>query len=197
MLEMLIYDEHGQRVETDKMEVYEQHLAEKYVIESDVVLELGARYGSVSCKTNAKLSDRKNHFVVEPDSRVWPALTYNKSINGCDFTIVKGFISQKKLDLTNLHCWFGGYGATAVQSDDSKIPSFPLPDLPFTVLIADCEGGLEDFLRENPKLFDGLRLMIFEADYPDKCDYGWIATQLREHGFVAIESGFQNVWLKN
>ncbi len=37
------------------MEKDEQDLANKYILEDDIVLELGARYGSVSCIINNKL----------------------------------------------------------------------------------------------------------------------------------------------
>ena len=36
------------------LEKYEQELVNKYILENDVVLELGARYGSVSCIINYK-----------------------------------------------------------------------------------------------------------------------------------------------
>jgi hypothetical protein len=80
----------------------------------------------------------------------------NKVNNNCDFIIVKGFISNKKLDLTNLDNCYGGYGATFIESNDTKIPSYSLDEitnkynLKFNVLVADCEGFLEIFFDENP-----------------------------------------------
>ena len=49
-----------------------------------------------------KLNNKNNQVVVEPDDRVWNALEKNKNSNNCEFNIVKRFISNKKLDLTNL-----------------------------------------------------------------------------------------------
>ena len=45
---------------------------------------------------------------------------------------------------------------------------------PFTALIADCEGFLGTFLDENPRLLDGLELVVYEEDAKDVCDYAGI-----------------------
>ena len=66
----------------------------------------------------------------------------------------------------------------------------------FNVLVADCEGFLCEFMKENPTLFSSLELVIFEADYPDKCDYDVVRQQLKDEGFHQVVGGFQNVWSK-
>ena len=93
---MKIYDQNNNLVNTNKLEKTEQDLAQKYIKKDDVVLELGARYGSVSCVINSKLSNKNNQVSVEPDSRVWNALEKNKKINNCGFNIINGFIGEKK-----------------------------------------------------------------------------------------------------
>ena len=199
---MDIRNENGVYVNILQLEVQEQHLAKQYILENDIVLELGARYGSVSCIINSKLINKNNQVVVEPDDRVWEALESNKTRNNCEFNIVKGFISNKKLDLTNLDCYHGGYGATFVENNDTKIPSYSLDEiknkynLNFNVLVADCEGFLEVFFDENPNFYDNLRLIIFEADYWEKCNYAKIKDTLLEKGFTKILEGHQNVWSK-
>ena len=199
---MDIIDLHGNKVNIKKLEKQEQELAKQYVLEDDVVLELGARYGSVSCTINSKLNNKKNQLVVEPDDRVWDALEINKLNNNCEFNIVKGFISNKKLDLTNLDDYYGGYGSTFIENNDTKLPSYTLDEikniykLNFNVLIADCEGFLEVFFDENPDFYDGLRLIIFEADYPQKCNYDKIKKTLSEKNFKKILEGHQNVWIR-
>lgn len=200
---MNIIDLHGNLVDTNHIEKEEQDLAKEYILEDDVVLELGARYGSVSCTINSKLNNKQNQVVVEPDGRVWDALEINKTSNQCEFHIVKGFISSKKLDLTNLDNCLGGYGSTFIENEATLIPSFSLDEikqkynLHFNVLVADCEGFLEVFFDENPDLYDSLRLIIFEADYGAKCDYDKIKTKLMEKKFTKILEGHQNVWIKH
>jgi FkbM family methyltransferase len=201
---MNIIDQYGKRVDIEHIERHEQELAQKYILENDVVLELGARYGSVSCIINRKLNNKNNHVAVEPDDRVWDALYKNMNRNNCSFHIVKGFISNKKLDLTNLDNFYGGYGATFIESNDTKIPSFSLDEitekynLQFNVLVADCEGFLEVFFDENPNFYDNLRMIIFESDYPNKCNYNKIKNKLVEKKFDKIlEEGNQNVWIRS
>ena len=196
------YDENGKQIDNLKNELDEQLDALEYIEPTDIVLELGARYGSVSCIINSKLNNKYNQVVVEPDDRVWNALEQNKLTNNCNFNIVKGFISNQKLDLTNLDNWYGGYGATFIENTDTKIPSYSLNqikqqyNLNFNVLVADCEGFLEIFFDENPEFYDNLRLIIFEADYPEKCNYDKIKNTLLNKQFIKILEGHQNVWLK-
>ena len=54
-----IYDENRNLINTELWEKEEQDLARKYIQKDDIVLELGARYGSVSCIINSKLSHKK------------------------------------------------------------------------------------------------------------------------------------------
>jgi FkbM family methyltransferase len=200
---MNINNQYGNAIDISNIEKKEQELAEQYIEENDVVFELGARYGSVSCIINSKLKCKTNQVVVEPDERVWEALERNKKVNNCEFHIVKGFVSNRKLGLTNLNFFYGGYGATFTVQEDSKIPSYTMAEikekynLTYNVLVADCEGFLEVFLDENKEIYDTLRLMIFEADYPNKCNYEKIRKTLKEKGFKEELTGHQNVWKKN
>jgi len=196
---MDIRDQHGRAINTAKEERKEQELAKQYIQANDVVLELGARYGSVSCVINSKLNCKTNQVVVEPDARVWGALERNRDANGCGFHIVKGFLSSKRLGLTRLNTYHGGYGTTFIDQENSTIPSFTLEDIPklkFNVLVADCEGFLERFFDENPSFYDGLRLVLFEADYPEKCNYDKVRSELKKRGLVELLNGHQNVWMK-
>ena len=199
---MDIQDHAGNAVDIKKIERREQALARQYIEKNDVVFELGARYGSVSCIINSILNCKTNQVVVEPDERVWEALERNKKINNCEFHIIKGFVSEKKLSLTNLNS-YNGYGTTYLINDKSTIPAFTLQEiinkhnLKFNVLVADCEGFLERFFDENPNFYDMLRLIIFEADYPNKCNYEKIRNALKEKNFIEKIKGHQNVWIKN
>jgi FkbM family methyltransferase len=196
---MDIRDSNGNLIDISNVEKPEQDLANQYIVSNDIVLELGARYGSVSCVINSKLNNKNNQVVVEPDERVWEALERNKQVNNCEFNIVKGFISKKNLGLAHLD---REYGTTCVEQSNSSIPSYTLEEisekynLQFNVLVADCEGFLECFFDENPTFFDTLRLIIFEADYPEKCNYDKIRNILKSKGFLEKLNGHQNVWIK-
>jgi len=67
----------------------------------------------------------------------------------------------------------------------------------FNVLVADCEGFLEVFFNENASFYDDLRLIIFEADYPEKCNYEKIRYNLKIRNFIEILNGHQNAWIRN
>lgn len=192
-----IFDEKYHRIDTETSEYPEQCLAYNYIDKDACVLELGARYGSVSCIINLNLNDRTKQVSVEPDSTVWKALEDNIERNGCNINLFKGFVSKKKRDLLPF-----GYAATSVLSETTTIPSASVEDieqqynLQFNTLVADCEGFLEEFFDEHPHLYDQLNTVIFEADYPSKCNYQKIRTNLKNHGFREIINGFQNVYKK-
>lgn len=194
-------DEKGQKIYHLRTERKEQILAETYVEAEDTVLELGARYGTVSCATNKKLRVKTNHVVVEPDERVWEALEKNKERNGCEFHIVKGFLSRKTLGLYDPDNWYG-YGIKSKEDSSSTIPCFTLEEieeqygLRFNCLIADCEGFLEKFLDENPGFLGKLRLIIFEKDNPKECNYKKIKKNLADLGFIQKVSLFREVWIR-
>ena len=200
---MKFYDENNNiidnnSIDNNSIEYIEQELVNKYILEDDIVLELGARYGTVSCSINKKLKNKHNQISVEPDDKVWYSLEMNKIKNNCNFNIVKGFVSNKKLGLTN-----DGYGSTFTFDDITQIPSYSLDEIKikyninnFNVLVADCEGFLEIFFDENPELYESLRLIIFEADYADKCNYDKIRQKLILNKFCKILEGHQNVWIK-
>lgn len=195
--ELNIYSENGNQINTQEAEYPEQCIANMYIQEDDVVLELGARYGSVSCIINKKLSNKQNQVSVEPDSTVWSALESNLERNGCPVQVFKGFVSKNTRTLVTQ-----GYGATSNIVESSSIQSKSVEEiesmygLKFNTLVADCEGFLEEFFEEHPHLFDQLHTVIFEADYPDKCNYDNIRNTLKECGFIEVLSGFQNVYKK-
>lgn len=198
---MIFYNEHNNIINIDVIEKPEQDLAKKYILPNDTVLELGARYGTVSCVINSKLFNKLNQVSVEPDDRVWDALEKNMLNNNCYFNIVKGFISKIKINLFHKD---RDYGTTYFLDENTNINCYSMEYIKktynikhFSVLVADCEGGLELFLYENPELYTDLRLIIFEADYPNKCNYDLIRHNLKINKFIELEKGHQNVWIKN
>ena len=194
-------DENNNLINHTYFEHSEQLQANHFITPDSVVLELGARYGTVSCVINSRLANKSNQVSVEPDSRVWKALEKNMIRNKCKFNILKGVISNSPLELTNISNHYG-YGTTSVKSSSSVIPNYTLKEvedlynLKFNTLVADCEGFLESFMDENPQLYDQLSLIMFEKDYPDNCNYRKIMDNLKAHGFKNLITGFHEVWRK-
>ena len=201
--DLIIYNESGYVVPHLDYERDEQLLVARYIDNNDVVLELGARYGSVSCIINKILDNKLNQVSVEPDSTVWNILEKNRKTNNCFFNIFKGIISDKNYELKLM-----GYGSTvdiknSIQTFKSiKCDNISLLDLQkkygltFNVLVADCEGFLETFLNENPFLYSQLDKIIFECDRADVCNYNYIKSELIKNNFKVIENGFQCVYIK-
>jgi FkbM family methyltransferase len=198
---MEIYNEKGEKVDTKTFETREQVHASLFIEPNDVVLELGARFGSVSVVINQKLNNKLNHLAVDPDDRIWECLEKNRDLNQCQFHILKGVISRYPVKLENLDECFGGYGTTSVHTNEpTKVKSYTLEEvenvygLKFTTLVADCEGFLETFFDENPKLYDQLNTVLYEIDYPEKCNYDKIAQNLKNHGLTNLWYGSHLVW---
>ena len=194
---MRILDEKGQSINTEIVEAAEQKMVKEFVHEDDVVLELGARYGSVSCTINEILKNRKNQVSVEPDYRIWASLENNRNSNRCEFEIFKGFVSRQKLNIIAK-----GYDTTFAPDETSNVECLTLEEienkfnLKFNVLVADCEGFLEIFFEENPDLYSKLDKIIFEADREDFCNYEILRENLRNNGFHEHIGGHQNAWTK-
>jgi len=197
---MDIINERGELVDTERWEKRERIHAEMYVDPNDVVLELGARYGSVSVVINKKLNNPLNHVAVDPDERIWSSLERNRDAYGCTFHILKGVISRTPVKLEALDD-YDGYATTSVPTTEpTSIKSYTLEEvqemygLKFTAVVADCEGFLGTFFEENPWIYDQLNTVLYEQDYEWKCDYELIAKNLKEHGLTNIWYGSHFVW---
>lgn len=194
---LIIFDEYGNRVNTDTSENPEQVLAKTYINPYATVLELGARYGSVSCTINKKIVNKQNQVSVEPDESVWDVLEKNIHVNKCSIRLHKGIISKKSYSIIK-----EGYSTHVVPSENTSTNAISVEELQtkyglaFDTLVADCEGFLESFFDDHPFLYQQLHTVIFEADSPDRCDYEKIRAALKENGFLEILCGFQNVYIK-
>lgn len=183
--DFIYYDENKRIIDHENTEDTEQRLCSEYINENDIVLELGARYGTVSCLVNRIIKDKENHYVVEPDEKVWEALEDNMKINECNFKIIKGVIGKNKYKLEG-----NGYAKHTVidNSYGNGIKNYDIPDCPFNTLIADCEGYLETFYNENPEFFKKINKIIMECDMPENCDYIKLLNIFcNELGFKVIE----------
>lgn len=177
--------ENGQIINYACVEEREQIDARAFLLPDDVVLELGGRWGGVSIVINQQLNDKTQHVVVEPDKRVWDVLDKNRFNHFCEFKIVKGAISNKKLSL-NDDKEYNGLACFTEENENGDVPIYQLSDFDynFNVLIADCEGFLETFYDENKELFKNLRLILFEKDRPDFCNYDRLKKEFKQLGFI-------------
>lgn len=192
------YNEKGERINTHVKEWIEQRDAALYIRPNDVVLELGARYGTVTSVINRKLINKAMHVAVEPDKRVLNALKTNLARSQSYPWIFQGFVSNSPQRLENVNFW-DGYGANSAPGN-SDAPYANVAQLEsrigarFTALVADCEGCLENVLNENPTLMESLNVLLFEAD--GNCNYTSIRNNLLLANMTEVRRGFHNVWVR-
>jgi FkbM family methyltransferase len=183
-------DENGKVIDVVSVEHQEQRIAQQYVKPDDVVLELGARYGTVSAKIQTRLANKKLHVAVEPDSGVIPALRMNLHENGCETLVFQGIVSKvsgvvEPSGYATIVRLGGSEDSCAIASVDELETKIGAK---FTVLIADCEGCIGPFLQDFPQLLDQLRLIHFETDPGyDQTDYEHVKSMLVQHGFQEVE----------
>ena len=70
-------DENGKVIPHLTTEKQEQDMVAKHIREGDKVLELGARYGTVSAVILDNVKDEHDCVIVEPDGKVTDALKSN------------------------------------------------------------------------------------------------------------------------
>ena len=187
--------------EIEIIESEEQKDADMFIPPHAKVLELGGRYGLVASAINHKLDDPTQHLVVEPDPTVQESLRYNRESHFCQYSIFHGVISRRPLYF--YQAGFASYCATTPSDDPVESVSledvqirFSLPT--FTHLVADCEGGLEEFFEENKEFIKSLEGVYFEQDsrWFKPINYTPIKNQLQEWGFVQKKNGFRQYWVK-
>lgn len=203
----LFYDEHDKKIDTYYHEKFEQYLVYKWIKPNDIVLELGARYGIVSYTIN-KLLDKKykrKHIVVEPDKYIIPILKNNRKKNNSKYKVCKKPISNNSLSFTSVKK-NGLASFTESTNDESKKINITFDDFMkkykhnFTAFIVDCEGCFYNFLLECPEeMIKNVELIIFEQDWPERCDYDEVKKILLKRGFTKVDKiydDFQQVWIK-
>ena len=211
----LFVDEFNNQLDSNSLNVEHgtRYLVNKYIEPNMKILELGSRYGTVSCVLDFILTDPKNQLVcVEPDTRIIPALTQNKITNNCSFNIYHGTISKDELFVVYNHCGWETktYKIPPNNLKSEKIQTITLNNMQelhgikFDCLIADCEGFLLEFLNENLSFLDQLKCVIYEEDCCEKLpingiyiDYNIIEKYLTDRNFVCLETFVDNINLNN
>lgn len=215
---MTFIDREGQELDTS-YEAVEQCLVSTYLPKNARVLELGARYGTVSCAISDVLDDPTQHVAVEPDHSVIEALEVNRRAHGATFHIFEGVVSHKKYRLACIDPQFDfhEYGTYTKESDDPDLTSKTLEELEceygvqFDCVVADCEGFFCSFVDENRERIKHMRVLIYEQDgipwseYMQK--YRDLDDTLVSMGFRRVHSvphpkyknnvHFHNVWVKD
>jgi len=183
-------DENDNIVNHRELERNEQNIARKYIPSHSTVLELGARYGTVSCVINSILSDPTKHVAVDPDISIIKALEKNRTSHGAQFHIFNGVVSRKPLFLQlESYCTHTTSQDTGVSVSPVSIEQLEeMYSLKFDCLVADCEGFMEQFIRENEEFVQRLETVTYEEDQASRCDYAYVTERLQSFGFSCIHT---------
>lgn len=174
----------------------EQLTCDKYIDKDDVILELGSRYGTLSC-----LLAKKAKFLVtlDPDLEAIETCKKNMERHNVSFEALHGIISKQsqKIILTDYPDGYGKY----TEFGESDIPFFNIKqieekyDIKFNTLVADCEGCLEQVLNEND--ISNINKILFETDRADACNYDNVYSILNKNGFKKQnDDTFYQSWSK-
>ena len=209
------FDEKNKIINPFYHEIFEQYFMNKWLKPDDVVLELGGRYGIVSCTINSIIKNKKNQVVVEPDKTVLNALKKNKKTFGAKFSICDKALSDKSLRMTTK-----GLSSFTEESKmkinnknlvnknlvNKNLVNIKFKDfmekynLKFNVLVADCEGCLYSFLNDAPlALLKNIEMIIFEKDGIEYTNYEEIYKKLKRRKFIKVDTlldDFQQVWVR-
>lgn len=187
----MFVDEDGKEINIQNFEYTEQEFASQYIEAEDVVLELGARYGTVTVKIQEKLARKNLHVAVEPDPKVVPCLRENLQRHGSQARILDSIVSKTPGTVEG-----EGYSTyvrmepkenavccsmTTVEELEAELGT------KFTALVADCEGCLGPFLQDFPSFLQQLRMIMYEKDEGyGQTNYESIQKQLVDLGFEKI-----------
>jgi FkbM family methyltransferase len=157
----------------------EQKLAKQYLAQNSSVLELGSRYGVMSCAISQIQKGSGKLIAVEPDGKVQNANKLNKMAKNCNYKFVHGAVSNTPIYSSENWVPLGestvkeGEGARFLALK-TKTPQLTVDKLQkdfkmkIDTIVADCEGCFIDFIEENPALADQLNTVILEVDYKNK-----------------------------
>jgi FkbM family methyltransferase len=189
----------GTEYSSKDTERIEQETCDKFINNDDIVLELGSRYGTLSC-----LLAKKSKFLVslDPDVEAVNVCKKNMERHNVKFEALHGILSKEsqKIVLTDYPDGYGKY----TEKGESDIPNFSIKelenkfDLQFNTLVADCERCMEQVLNEND--ISNIRKICFETDRPYSCNYDNVYSILRKNGLKRHEKNdndFYQVWIKN
>jgi FkbM family methyltransferase len=185
-------NEFGEPAEPCDIETNSTRTAQKWIPPKSTVLEIGARYGRVSCAIAEAQNQSGLVLSVEPDYVVLRALEGNVARHKCNVRVLYGVIGTTSVQV--IHDGPGGYGTRTLPISDqiaqSSARAWTLDQvqefygMKFDTAVIDCEGCLPTLLAENPGLVLQVNLLIIES-HNDEEDTA--IQQLQTSGFQLVE----------
>ena len=195
----MFVDESDRSINFTKNDKTEQKLVSILVLPNSKVLELGARYGSVTCKIAESVGSGVI-VAVEPNSLLWEALEKNLASNKCEAKVIKKSLVSKFSRIP------GYVSESSAESTSASVPenSFSLQEAltlgnisSFDTLIANSDICIEPFLLDNSEFISGLHTVIYSTSGKEACNHENVKLILKGWGFKQVFNGVQNAWIKN
>ena len=173
-------------------ELSERILVNKYLDENDVVLELGANVGVLSCFINKKIKYSSNQVSIEANDNIINLLQINKERNGCNFIIENSILSNEK-GKSDFYINQSVISSSIYKRDNnlqkisvnrvSKSILEKKYDLKFNCLIMDIEGGEYDVIKTIE--FTNIKKIILELhnEILSKKQINFCNKKLKDEGF--------------
>ena len=181
---------------------------DKYLNKDAKVLELGGCLGFVSCYLNRKLSNRKNHVVLEANPYLIPYLKKNKESNQCEFNIENKIISVK--DKNTFYIGESIHSSSTKKRTNEKrdVDGIRIEELEtkyklkFDTLIMDIEGAEYDLFKDTDFSKLNISTVIFEMHDFNRVlsseQVNEINLNLNKFGFLYLETiGSSQIWKRN
>lgn len=190
------FDKHGNEYSSRDIERDEQIIANKYIDQNDIILEIGCRYGTVSCVLARKC---KKLVSVDADKEAIETCKKNMKRHGVNFECIWCTVSKNGQNIKKVSD--DGYGDFTEEDSNSEIPHYSISELEemfsikFNTIVADCEGCLEKIFKEND--LSNINKIIYETDRQEYCDYEYISKELKTYGLTQLESVDRGDGIKN
>jgi len=138
--------------------------------EDDVVLEIGSRYGAVSCALSEVMGNNGKLVTVEADPDVWAMHQYNKLSHSCSSYSVFGVLGEDDLIVLNNTEHYAKRTSADPEAEGVTVTHFTWDDieeetgLAINTLVVDCEGCLFQLVDTYKEKFKQVNKIIVEND---------------------------------
>lgn len=171
---------------------------EQYLTHEMDIVELGACLGFISCFSNKKKNQKRNHVVVEPNERMIPILQRNRDLNDCDFEIINRAYSTEEgqiefqLSMNPLSSGTHRKGINKV-----SVPTISLADiisnydLSNIALIVDIEGAECELIEQELDLLEEVASLLIIEFHEKKIESDELASRLKKAHRALDQSKFE------
>jgi FkbM family methyltransferase len=181
---------------------------DKYIDKNSKVLELGGCLGFISCYLNRKLTNRKNHVVLEGNPQLIPFLERNRENNQCEFNIVNKIISVYKNNTFYIGKSIHSSSIKKGSNEKHNIQGITIAELEkqykfkFDTLIMDIEGAEYDLFKDTDFSKLNISTIIFELHDFNRVlsteQVNEIKLNLNKYGYLYKETiGSSQIWKSN